>query len=35
MEQLLEQEGIRVINDQIENFKAVYWNPAIELDLER
>jgi methylated-DNA-protein-cysteine methyltransferase-like protein len=35
MQQLLEQEGVTVVNDQIENFKAVYWDPAIELDLER
>lgn len=27
MQQLLENEGIEVIDDQIQNFKAVYWEP--------
>lgn len=27
MQQLLESEGIRVDNDQIVNFKSVFWNP--------
>jgi len=31
MQQLLENEGITVINDQIQDFKAVYWNPEEEL----
>ena len=35
MQELLEHEGVKVVNDQIENFKAVYWDPSIELDLER
>ena len=35
MQQLLEQEGIEVLNDQIVNFRTVFWDPAIELDLER
>jgi methylated-DNA-protein-cysteine methyltransferase related protein len=35
MQQLLEQEGVKVVDDQIPNFKAVFWDPAIELDLER
>lgn len=33
MEQLLEQEGIKVKNDTIINFKEVYWDPSIELSL--
>ncbi|TKC00309.1 MGMT family protein [Pedobacter cryophilus] len=35
MEELLENEGIKVENDQIINFKAHYWDPAIELDIEK
>ncbi len=33
MEQLLTQEGIKVKNDTIINFKEVYWDPSIELSL--
>ncbi|HUH32356.1 MAG TPA: MGMT family protein [Daejeonella sp.] len=35
MQQLLESEGIEVRDDQILNFKNVFWDPSIELDLER
>ncbi len=35
MQELLENEGIRVENDQIINLKNHFWDPAIELDLER
>jgi len=35
MQELLESEGLQVKNDQIVNFRAVFWNPSIELDLER
>jgi len=31
MQQLLEKEGIRVINDKIEQFTEVFWDPAREL----
>jgi methylated-DNA-protein-cysteine methyltransferase-like protein len=31
MEQLLENEGIRIENNQIQNFEEVFWNP-IEID---
>jgi methylated-DNA-protein-cysteine methyltransferase related protein len=31
MQQLLENEGIEVINDQIVRFGEVFWNPLIEL----
>jgi methylated-DNA-protein-cysteine methyltransferase related protein len=34
MEILLKKEGIKVENDQITNFKAVFWDPNIELNLE-
>lgn len=33
MQELLEKEGVLVNNDQIQNFKAVYWDPTIELEL--
>lgn len=31
MQQLLENEGIEVIDDQIQNFKAVYWEPDMDV----
>lgn len=31
MQQLLENEGIVVIDDQIQNFKAVYWEPDMDV----
>lgn len=31
MEKLLKQEGIRVKNDQVQDFKKVFWDPVIEL----
>lgn len=31
MQQLLESEGIEVINLQIQNFEQVFWDPSIEL----
>jgi methylated-DNA-protein-cysteine methyltransferase-like protein len=33
MQQLLESEGVIVENDQILNFKDIYWDPSIELTL--
>ena len=33
MQQLLESEGIQIVNDQIVNFKTVYWDPSEELEL--
>ena len=33
MQQLLENEGIEVENDRIQNFKTVFWDPSIELAL--
>jgi methylated-DNA-protein-cysteine methyltransferase-like protein len=33
MQALLEQEGIKVKNDQIQNFETVFWNPIKELEL--
>ena len=31
MQQLLEQEGIKVENDKVKEFKKVFWNPLEEL----
>ena len=31
MQQLLENEGIKVKNNQIQNFKKVFWDPSNEL----
>ena len=33
MAELLESEGITVVDDQIQNFKGVFWDPMIELEL--
>ena len=33
MQQLLEKEGIEVIDDKIINFKEVFWDPNLELKL--
>lgn len=33
MELLLKSEGIEVLNDEILRFDQVFWDPAIELDL--
>ncbi|MCT4601829.1 MAG: MGMT family protein [Marinifilum sp.] len=32
MQELLENEGIVVINDQIQNFDKIFWDPMKELD---
>jgi methylated-DNA-protein-cysteine methyltransferase-like protein len=31
MQELLESEGITIKDNQIQNFKKVFWNPQIEL----
>ena len=31
MQQLLESEGVKVIDDKIERFKELFWDPAVEL----
>jgi len=33
MQQLLESEGIIVIENQIQNFNQVFWDPMLALDL--
>lgn len=34
MQQLLENEGVEVIENQIQNFDQKFWDPSLELDLE-
>lgn len=31
MQQLLESEGVQVVDNQIQNFEKVFWDPAKEL----
>lgn len=31
MQELLEEEGIRVVNDQVIDFKRLFWDPTKEL----
>ncbi len=33
MKELLEMEGIEVKNDQVQKFKALFWDPMKELSL--
>ncbi len=33
MQELLEEENIKVVNDKIQDFQEVYWNPMSELAL--
>ncbi|MBL4678017.1 MAG: MGMT family protein [Mucilaginibacter sp.] len=33
MQQLLENEGVKVAENQVQNFKEIFWDPAIELAL--
>ena len=32
MQQLLENEGMMIVNDQIQDFKKYFWDPNIELE---
>ena len=31
MEELLEAEGIKVINEQVKGFKELLWDPEVEI----
>jgi len=33
MQQLLESEGVQVKDDQVQDFKTVFWDPGVELML--
>src|ERR1700752_2126492 len=32
MEQMLKSEGVTVVDDKVQDFKKVFWDPAIELE---
>ena len=32
MQQLLESEGVEVVDNQIQNFNAIFWDPSKELN---
>lgn len=34
MQQLLESEGIVVVDDQVQDFEKHFWDPAIELTMD-
>jgi methylated-DNA-protein-cysteine methyltransferase related protein len=34
MQRALEKEGVMVKKDQVQDFKKVFWDPMIELDLQ-
>jgi len=31
MQQLLENEGVEIVNDQVKDFKILFWDPALHL----
>ena len=33
MQELLERDGVKVKDDQVQNFKEIFWDPMIELAL--
>ncbi|WP_276364223.1 MGMT family protein [Daejeonella sp. H1SJ63] len=33
MQQLLENEGVKIEDDKVADFKNLFWDPAIELEL--
>lgn len=33
MQRQLEEEGVRVVNDKVQNFEKVFWDPLKEIDL--
>ncbi|UKN03553.1 MGMT family protein [Paracrocinitomix mangrovi] len=34
MQERLEAEGIKVVNDQVQEFKKLFWNPSEELSFD-
>ena len=34
MEQLLESEGIKVVNNEVQDFKNKFWDPNLELGIQ-
>jgi methylated-DNA-protein-cysteine methyltransferase related protein len=33
MQELLENEGVNVVDDAVQNFKNLFWDPSVELGL--
>ena len=33
MQQMLESEGVEVVDDQVQDFKTRFWDPSVELAL--
>lgn len=33
MQELLEAEGVKVVNDKVQNFEKLFWDPEKELGL--
>ena len=33
MEELLKKDGVKVENDTVVDFKSIFWDPAIELEM--
>ena len=33
MEELLQKEGVEIVEDQVQNFQKIFWDPATELSL--
>ena len=33
MQELLEKEGIKVVDDKVQDFDKLFWNPATELSI--
>jgi methylated-DNA-protein-cysteine methyltransferase-like protein len=34
MQELLEKEGVGIVDHQVQNFEVVFWNPSDELHVE-
>ncbi len=32
MQRLLEKEGVKVMDDKVQNFKSIFWDPSTELE---
>jgi methylated-DNA-protein-cysteine methyltransferase-like protein len=33
MQELLEKEGVKVVDDKVVDFEKLFWDPAVELGL--
>lgn len=34
MQRQLENEGLKIVEDQVQNFENIFWDPAIELEID-